>query len=225
VRCRTTLQAGGPYLYNGPLVSYKYAFCADLISNQCPGNLLSSSIQLEANDAGCQQSLGVKPTLSFSELATPSQGMQLTYSGGSPCGQFGSFSTVFTLTCDTSPNPPPVSGSMSGCTMTYSVNTPAACPTRTAITTNPLGAAWLVLIFAVVAMVLYLGGGIAYKRWRHGATGYEAVPNIDTWRRVASCCPCGGRTRDYVYHHSQLPDSDAPDHLYAEAPAGTGSLN
>ena len=85
-----------------------------------------------------------------------------------------------------------------------------------------LGGAWIGLAAAVVVIAGYLGGGIAYKRARLGASGIESIPNIDTWRcvgRVLCCRAAGGaRGAGYVATSSgEVPESTAAYETMAAA--------
>ena len=78
----------------------------------------------------------------------------------------------------------------SACTVIVDARAAAACPLRYTPVVKPLGAAYIALGVAVVAAAVYLIGGMAYKRAMLGASGFESVPNIDTWRYVGRCL-CG----------------------------------
>ena len=54
-----------------------------------------------------------------------------------------------------------------------------ACPTGIGS-----GGGWVFLLIVVIALIVYFGAGILYKRAQLGATGMECVPNIDFWREL-----------------------------------------
>lgn len=53
-------------------------------------------------------------------------------------------------------------------------------------------------ILLLIAVAVYLIGGVMYKRLVMGARGFEQMPNADTWRSVGAMCS-GGSKRGASY--------------------------
>eukprot|EP00163_Fabomonas_tropica_P011681 TRINITY_DN2249_c0_g1_i1.p3 TRINITY_DN2249_c0_g1~~TRINITY_DN2249_c0_g1_i1.p3 ORF type:complete len:136 (+),score=34.92 TRINITY_DN2249_c0_g1_i1:978-1385(+) len=49
-----------------------------------------------------------------------------------------------------------------------------------------LSLGWIFVITFLCVGITYLVGGIVYKKKRLGATGIEAIPNIDFWQQLPS---------------------------------------
>jgi len=106
------------------------------------------------------------------------------------------------------------------CTVIVDARAAAACPARYTPVVTSLGGAYIALAAAVVVVAAYLLGGMAYKRVMLGASGFESVPNIDTWRYVARClcgrCCGGAQNMGYTaaeptpYESLELPGDAAP---------------
>jgi hypothetical protein len=80
------------------------------------------------------------------------------------------------------------------CQLVYSMRSPYACPYAKSVEVTPLSPGWIVFIILVVAVAGYLIAGSAYKRYKYGSSGLEAIPNIDIWRRIASFFTCRSRS-------------------------------
>ena len=128
---------------------------------------------------------------------------------------------VFNLHCDTTASQLIVDSFTrsegSACTIIVDGRAAAACPSRYTPVFKPLGAAYIGLGAAVVVAAVYLVGGMAYKRAVLGASGFESVPNIDTWRYVGRCL-CGRCSKEghaasepgVAYESLELPENSLP---------------
>jgi len=61
------------------------------------------------------------------------------------------------------------------------------CPTNKPIPQmgdDPMSFGWVFIIFLAVSCVMYCLAGIAYKMYKFGVRGIEAVPHIDFWREL-----------------------------------------
>merc|ERR1712216_696753 len=47
-----------------------------------------------------------------------------------------------------------------------------------------VGKGWVFVILMIAVSMVYLAGGIAYKRYKFGMSGAEAIPHVDFWRDV-----------------------------------------
>ena len=164
-----------------------FGFCVPLATTgQCSG---AGSIQLLPSGAGCQQSFGSLSNQSATLLgADPAQGVVLTYAGGAPCSNGAPSYTTLQLVCNaTAVGRADVSAFSvlnGGCQLDYTLQSAAGCPYASVRTVAPLGAGWIAFIVLLVSATLYCVAGVAYKRYRYGSSGVEALPNVDFWRRV-----------------------------------------
>ena len=113
----------------------------------------------------------------------PSQGIQITYTGGvCQSAPARNFSVTYRVDCAATPGSKQVSIGL--CYMVVELSDPAGCgvPLSPSGKTAPLSGGWVFIILLLVATVIYLGVGMAYKRLTVGASGVEAMPNIDFWR-------------------------------------------
>ena len=188
---------------------YGFAFCQDMnLGIRCG---LTGSFSLQAG-AQCVRNFGSSAqavAAPLTELRT--DGISLTYPGGFPCGnQYSQAQTTFRIGClaggggsGGGGGPYPgllvidsltVQTDPSTCGLTYELRSPAGCGVVTPAVSDPFNALAVAFAGVVGAVAFYLGAGIAYKRHTLGARGLEAVPNIDTWRRVyAACAGCSLR--------------------------------
>jgi len=187
------------YTYSGAF-RFLFTVCQNLTSNPCPpSSNYGASIQLLNTGAGCQANWGylgtARPALLSSDAT---QGMSLTYTGDTCLSsQFGgSYSTQLNLQCSNTKLPVITAATMTpdNCGVTLTLKTAAACPYNRFKEEPEMNPGLIAAIVVVGVLAVYLGGGIAYKRYKYGASGMEAVPNIDTWRRVGAClcCCCKG---------------------------------
>lgn len=200
--CRTSLKAASPFEYdNGAQAIFNYAFCSNVTTVTCPADsrYFTPSLQLVPNGSGqCLQSYGSLSSTQASPMATPTDGMTLVYGGGEKCDSLGTqSSTTFELMCDPSVSVLAVKQlevPNVNCALKYTIRTPAACPTFKAPAAKPLSGGWVVFIIFVVAIIVYLVGGVIFKRVKYQASGIEAIPNIDFWRsvgeRLSRCLTC-----------------------------------
>jgi hypothetical protein len=171
---------------------YRFNFCSNIPGAVCGGATQTPTASFSmATDRTCITNYGYATPFQATFLTTdPTQGVAVTMQG-SPCDTQPGFnySTTFNVKCDPSASIPTVQNfnPNSGiCNIQFSLASAAACPTRLITVVPALGAGWIVVIVAVVLGATYVGGGIAYKRHKFGASGVEAIPNIDFWRWVGS---------------------------------------
>jgi len=218
------LTSAGPFSYQlSGAKQFKYAFCQNITSNPCPpDNRVGASIQLPSSGVGCQTVWGTLANTEASLISTdPTQGMVLTYRGGDACGLDATFSTTFTLQCDPSVSTLRVTSLPdpgTGCNLQYTIRTKVACPAFRPKTVPSLGAGWIVFIVLVLLGALYLGGGMAYKRVVYGASGFESIPNIDTWRAVRRVVCCEAKRGRYT--HAELEEAGMTGGDYKAASDG-----
>ena len=223
--------------------TYAFAFCSDLTYGvRCGPSASFATLP----GVGCVRNFG--RSTPATTLAAPlterrTDGLSLTYGGGTGAcgGQFGQgATTTFHIACAS------LAGAAGGaaarlvavdslavtdnnCRLTYELRSPAGCGIVTPTVTDPVRVAALVFAGVVGALFAYLAGGVAYKRRVFGARGLEAVPHIDTWRRLwRACCGawCGGAGAGGAYQRAGAEAADgAPDvdyALYEEPPAAGG---
>jgi len=217
---------------------YAVELCGALPAPQgaCSSGARASVAQLlSSGSARCLTSFGDAAYATAQPRVDAAGGLTLALPRGDACGAVGAqYETVFNLHCDGSLAPaalvvdslaPPAEGS--GCTLVVEARAAAACPAAyTPVARAGLGAAWIGLAAAVVALALYLGGGIAYKRAVRGATGMESVPNIDTWRCVgrALCCRARGGA-GYVATSGDAPEPESATAYETMEPAPGGFVD
>jgi hypothetical protein len=177
-----------PSASSGP--QYAFSLCQPIADAFCtPSTLPRTSAMLMAVGGGCQQSYGSAANSSVRLLATdPSKGLTITYLSGAACSSgVGASYTTLDLSCAAGVPGVAVSSidlQSGGCHLVISANSSAACPYPKARVVTPLGAGWIAFIVLLALTTLYCVGGVAYKRWRYGSSGVEALPNVDTWRRL-----------------------------------------
>ncbi|KAG0594125.1 hypothetical protein M758_UG050100 [Ceratodon purpureus] len=73
-----------------------------------------------------------------------------------------------------------------GCDYETALSHPAGCPVVTNVSEGGWG--WFSSLFFmfVVAFVVYMAVGIAYRVTVLGVSGFEAIPNLDIWRNLPS---------------------------------------
>jgi hypothetical protein len=186
------------FTYSEAAQSFRFALCADVAGTTCGGGAPSSSFAFSAN-IPCFKSYGRAMNATWRPLGEdPAAGIALTYGGGPVCGQFGAPTyTTWQLACDKTVPAGSLAGlaldkSVDGCSLTYSARTASACGSPHVTVLSSLGAGWIGLLSALGAAGVYLGAGVAYNRRVHGASGIEAIPNIDTWRKVGRTLAAGG---------------------------------
>mmetsp|Transcript_17158 Transcript_17158/g.40190 ORF Transcript_17158/g.40190 Transcript_17158/m.40190 type:complete len:300 (-) Transcript_17158:72-971(-) len=126
-------------------------------------------------------------TLSWELLdsAEPTAGVVLTMGGGSDCTgssrQTVQRSTRVAVTCNEDAREPTnVQWNLDvECAVHVSMESYAGCPSYYS---SGLSGGWIFIILLLVASGVYFGGGSMYKRATLGASGVEAIPNIDGWR-------------------------------------------
>lgn len=217
----STRSAKVPFMYNLNGYTYEWAWCQSIMQAGnpmlCPPTNSSTSVA-KAVAGNCQAALGLSTnvaTVLFSQSGV--DGIQVTYTGSTPCSGMGSPppSTVFQVLCDAKLAPGIQSINSlqdNGCSVTISLNSAAGCPIvlYTPVTPTPsgsIGAGWIVLLVFLSLGVVYLVGGMIYKRRKYGASGLEAIPNIDMWRSLGSktydvitCGKCPRKTASGGYY-------------------------
>jgi hypothetical protein len=200
-------------------MKYLYSFCSNVPGYTCQGNASASLVQQGGGNT-CNQGFGQAETARLTPMADPESGFVLEISGGSLCSSAGNpvvpFS-VFNVAC--APGQTAVIGSSltaTSCSVVYNLRAAAGCPAYKSNVLRKLGVGWIVFLAALVGVALYLTVGIIYKRRVYGASGIEAIPNIDTWRAVGRAVSCGRKSAAgdgdvYV----QAMDDDGPSYTGA----------
>ena len=124
--------------------------------------------------------------------SSASQGVSIQYQGGHNCANEPAAVSLTTLDiqCDESqlePHGVQVLSGTGSCGFRVSFKSSAGCPVPFPIDKIMSPFALVVLILAGL-VVLYLGVGMAYNGCVRGASGIEAIPNIDMWRRCCGAC-------------------------------------
>jgi Mannose-6-phosphate receptor len=196
------IQQNGPYSYYDSQGNKNYAFtvCDDVALSQCPPSLNSSVAFEVISGGGCLTSYGsaingpvVNARLFDGE--NPMLGIVLTYEAFSPtCDAFGTLPyTIFNVLCNYSV---PISAVSNfdivepGCGIEFTLSSIAGCPLYRPRVVNSLGPGWIVFIIVQVLIFFYIVGGCIYKRRIFGASGWEALPNIEFWRQVFHRLTC-----------------------------------
>lgn len=181
--------------------NFQYSFCNNITTSSCPDGTKAVSMMV-APGTGCIASYGTLPSVAASPYGgNPTSGLTLVATGTQPCGGSGPApQTTFNLQCDTTITGAPLVRSASyvagSCTLLYNLATSAACPTVRKRVVTPLSPGWIAFITLAVSGAIYLVGGVAYKTYWKGASGVEAIPNIDSWRalgrglRAIVTCQC-----------------------------------
>jgi hypothetical protein len=73
-----------------------------------------------------------------------------------------------------------------GCDYEAILKHPAGCPVVTNVSNGGWGWFGSLLFLLVLAFVVYMAVGIAYRVTVLGVSGFEAIPNLDTWRALPS---------------------------------------
>ncbi len=183
----SSIAAASPFVFpNGPN-KFTFAFCKYVDGYYCQGQP-SSSLQQD-NPVGCMTSYGRAENFTAELLKEDvTAGISLIYKGGKVCNQYGSTGyTRFNIACDSSVAATPLriiglSAMPDGCGIEYEIVSPAGCGTVVPLLVRTLGVGWIVFLAVLFVSIVYLIGGIAYKRRKYGSSGIEAVPNIDFWR-------------------------------------------
>lgn len=185
-----SLSPNGYYEVTAGPQTYAFGFCGNLNGALCGpvgAQYPAGSMALKPVVGGCLQSFGLATNASAKLLASdPNQGVTVTYAGGPPCSDLSTAYTVINLVCDRSTPVTVVNARVlqQDCAIEVNVRSAAACPYPKARVVTPLGGGYIALIVIVSALSLYCVAGVGWKRYRSGASGIEAVPHIDTLRRV-----------------------------------------
>lgn len=174
----------------GPAKPFRFTFCKYIDNFYCGDNDPTSTSALNNNGLGCFKSYGKAENASWRPLSGDDEtaGISLVYNGGPSCDIFGTSSwTTFNLGCDKSMNALNIVNlvtSEDGCGLTYTLTHAAGCGVYKKTILDTLGVGWIVfLVFLTIALV-YVGGGMLYKRRKYGSSGFESIPNIELWRKV-----------------------------------------
>jgi len=182
---------------DNPLV-YKFAACSPL-EMQCSGTSGLMALAVPFNNPNqCIYPYGTNAATSVTLLGSKAEGVQLQFKGGT-CSSDPKVTATTTLDiqCDAggggAPHAQQLLSSSDDCGFHIQFKSSAGCP----IQLEPeevISPAAIALIVVASLAVVYLGGGFAYNSCARGASGIEAVPNIDFWRaccgRVGGCCGC-----------------------------------
>lgn len=108
-------------------------------------------------------------------------------------------SVTYEIACDATGSPSPhlvqlLGDPASSCELQLKFSSSAACPIRLSLA-EVLSPAGLVVLILVTLVLAYFVFGTLFNMGCRGASGTEALPNINFWRRVGaavcSCCGCG----------------------------------
>jgi hypothetical protein len=196
---RSALAAASPFAVSAPL-TYLFSFCGNVPGSECGVNKTAApALRRQPGSAQCDTAFGQLASVKLSTLANPDDGFYLEYNNGPPCpgvADPGPTFSQFTVQCAPG-QPGRVLGipTINQCSVQFVLESQAGCPVHITNILRTLGVGWIVFLAALVCAVLYLAVGILYKRRKYGASGIEAVPNIDLWRsvgnRVAAVATCG----------------------------------
>jgi hypothetical protein len=164
----------------------------------CGGNQ-SAALRVQPGGQDCDVGYGQLTGATLSAQGNPDNGFILTYPNGPLCPGVSDPTPTFSLfTVNCAPGQPGriiALPSQNQCSVQFTLESEAACPTHVSSILRTLGVGWIIFLAALVLVIAYLGVGILYKRRVYGASGIEAVPNIDFWRgvgsRVAAVATCG----------------------------------
>jgi len=184
---------GKVFPYDDPQTrtSYVVSLCSNANGYLCGGR--PSAVVMLARGAGsaCVSSFGRSENASVTLLAEdPAAGIRLSFSAGSACPSSpgGTQTATLNLACDAS-QPTAVITSVRRvppCELELYAAAAEGCGRTVTQVVDQPSTGWFALLGVLGGVAVYLGGGVAYKRAVRGATGVEALPNIDTWRWLAA---------------------------------------
>lgn len=118
-----------------------------------------------------------------SQLTFRGKKLSLTYTDGSPCGEYTK-SSIILFTCD----PKMIGtasvnyiGELNECSYFFEFKTSRACATTRDVEAA-LSPAYVFLIILLVAFSVYFIGGCAYSRTVLHQTGWRQLPNHEIWQ-------------------------------------------
>ena len=146
------------------------------------------------SNAGCLQSLGTYSAMDVKLLASdPNAGITITLRNGDVCSGSPNgvnSSTVINLACDPTLNTPAndldivsLAGPTEDCEYVYTMRSAFGCPYSKVKVVPSLGAGWIAFLIVLLASAMYCIGGVAYNRYKFGASGLEALPHINLIRK------------------------------------------
>lgn len=176
-----------PYVDAPSRTEYRISLCSNANGFLC-GGAPSAVVQLiSRGGTACASSFGRAENASVTLLsADPTAGIRLSFSAGSACPSAPGATQYATLNlaCDpTQPNAV-ISGvvRVPACGLDLYATASAGCGRVVTSVVEQPSTGWYAFLGVLGAVALYVGGGVAYKRAVRGATGVEALPNIDSWR-------------------------------------------
>lgn len=107
--------------------------------------------------------------------------LNITYVGGDGCGS-GQRVVEIRFTCSNTPMMRIRETQPMSCHYLIDWATPAGCPT------NASALSWgsTMLIIILVLVVCYVGGFVAWNKFRNGMTGWELLPHVEFWKGIPS---------------------------------------
>ena len=149
-------------------------------------------------------SLDVEPVWALLNPAEPAAGVKVTYKGGDMCSAPIAAPRQITMEfeCDRTVPATQITSELENptCQYTMRLKSPYACPDA-----GGMSIGWIFIILAIVMVVVYVGGGIAYNMRTHDAKGFDAVPNLNAWREFGVLVKEGvGYSRE-VFHERIVP--------------------
>jgi hypothetical protein len=175
-----------PFVNKADNKEYRLSLCSNTPGFLCAGIPSAALMLVTPGKSVCGSSYGRAENASVTLLAEDvGAGIRLSFSSGTPCqtGLTTLYSTV-NLACDPSMVMPSISAveTIPLCGLDFYISAAQACGKRVTVVNTTPSTGWYAFLGVLGAAAVYLGGGIAYKRSALGANGFEAVPNIDSWR-------------------------------------------
>lgn len=150
--------------------------CSALVSSSYPGYSLCTT-------------LGYPESIYYSLINQdkPEQGVRVNMTTCNKSKPNCSFSVL--VYCSHSGFEPPktaMNGTSGECNLETALKHPAGCPVVTNMSKKGWGWFGSLLFMLLLIFVVYVAVGIGYRVTVLGASGFEAIPNLDTWRALPS---------------------------------------
>ncbi|KAJ4459731.1 hypothetical protein PAPYR_4120 [Paratrimastix pyriformis] len=133
----------------------------------------------------CKRVAAATPADTFTTLTTEGN-LNLTYGGGAYCmGAAHNRQIHIVLTCNQVAGEPTIREDPAGsCFYTVDWAHPAGC----VVPSGGMSFGWIMIIIMLVCFVLYIVGGMAFMKFKKGATGKEIIPNSAFWFGLPGLC-------------------------------------
>ena len=191
----------------------------------CPDNLKYPSMETYPNFQGCRRGIGLLPNAKLVALPNDKEGVQVNYRNDAPAqtctGSFGESVipvTTLNMECNEAISKYKVGKVVYDpalwCKLEVTIESKHACakavePKPITIGGDGIGGGWIFLTVLAVGFILYLTGGIVYKRSVKGAAGIEMIPNVDFWREFFASVSEGGIIVWYAMTCRKRPGNEA----------------